>query len=126
MKSINSILRFRTKLWACDWSGQNDQTDLILRWYKPKLNFKFINNTAWATKENVEKHLLTLRQTKAIAKSIWKQKILSEVVTWFKSSGALLLVATSTVPVLNNLLTIPDKATIANTSTVCRNNSHQS
>lgn len=30
-----------------------------------------------------------------------------------------MLVATRTVPVLNNLLTIPDKATIANTSIVC-------
>lgn len=30
--------------------------------------------------------------------------------------------ATRTVPVLNNLLTIPDKATIANTSTVCNRN----
>lgn len=39
--------------------------------------------------------------------------------TWFKSVGARLLVATRTVPVLNNLLRIPDNATIAKTSTVC-------
>lgn len=38
---------------------------------------------------------------------------------WFRSSGALLLVETSTVPVLNNLLRIPDRATTANTSIVC-------
>jgi hypothetical protein len=38
--------------------------------------------------------------------------------TSFKSLGARLLVATIIVPLLNNLLRIPDKATIANTSTV--------
>lgn len=61
------------------------------------------------TKEDKWKHLQGFKL----------QDCMTATPTWFRSSGARLLVATSTVPVLSNLLTIPDRATTANTSTVC-------